>query len=52
TPGGFAEMNLIALSLNIDVAFVATHHTGRLFVVVIGAALLARMLWPTARREE
>ena len=28
TPGGFAEMNLIALSLDIDVAFVATHHTG------------------------
>ena len=45
TPGGFAEMNLIALSLDIDVAFVATHHTGRLFAVVIGAALLARMLW-------
>ncbi len=50
TPGGFAEMNLIALSLDIDVAFVATHHTGRLFVVVIGAALLVRMLWPARPR--
>ena len=52
TPGGFAEMNLIALSLDIDVAFVATHHTGRLFAVVIGAALLARMLWPAGRRGD
>ena len=46
TPGGFAEMNLIALSLDIDVAFVATHHTGRLFLVVLGAAFVARLLWP------
>ena len=52
TPGGFAEMNLIALSLDIDVAFVATHHTGRLFAVVIGAALLARMLWSAGRRGD
>jgi len=52
TPGGFAEMNLIALSLDIDVAFVAAHHTGRLLAVVLGAAALARLLWPAGDRPE
>ena len=48
TPGGFAEMNLIALSLGIDVGFVAAHHMGRLFLVILGAALVARWLWGRA----
>jgi len=44
-PGGFAEMNLIALSLGIEVAFVATHHLGRLFLVVMLATVLAKFYW-------
>ena len=45
SPGGFAEMNLIALSLGIEVAFVATHHTARIFLVVTLAAWLSSRIW-------
>ncbi len=45
SPGGFAEMNLIALSLGIEVAFVATHHTARIFLVVTLAVWLSGLLW-------
>ena len=44
-PGGFAEMSLIALALNVDVAFVSTHHLFRIIVIVMftpGLFLLAR----------
>ena len=34
SPGGFAEMTLAALSMNIDPAFVTTHHGLRLLVLV------------------
>ena len=34
SPGGFAEMTLAALSMNIDPAFVTTHHGLRLLVIV------------------
>jgi uncharacterized protein len=44
-PGGFAEMNLIALSLGIEVAFVSTHHVCRLILVVTLAAILAKFHW-------
>ena len=44
-PGGFAEMNLIALSLGIEVAFVSTHHVCRLILVVTLAAILAKFYW-------
>ncbi len=37
SPGGLAEMSLVALSLGIDVAFVATHHIIRVVFVMIGA---------------
>lgn len=36
-PGGQPEMNLIALVLNIDPAYVALHHLLRVIVIVIGA---------------
>ena len=36
-PGGLAEMSLIALSLGIETAFVATHHVIRMGVIVMGA---------------
>jgi len=34
-PGGLAEMSLVALALSIDIAFVATHHAFRLFIVLL-----------------
>lgn len=48
SPGGLAEMSLIALSLQIEVAFVATHHVVRVLFVMLGATpalLLARKLF-------
>jgi membrane AbrB-like protein len=38
SPGGLAEMSLVALSLGIEVAFVAAHHIVRVFIVMLGAA--------------
>jgi len=48
-PGGFAEMNLIALSLGIEVAFVAIHHTARIFLVVLLATWLSQLFWKRPR---
>lgn len=44
SPGGFAEMSLIALALGIEAPFVAVHHMGRIFMVVILASVLGRVL--------
>ena len=41
-PGGLAEMSLIALSLGIETAFVATHHVARIAMIVIAAPLVYR----------
>jgi hypothetical protein len=38
SPGGLAEMSLVALSRGIEVAFVAAHHIIRVFIVMMGAA--------------
>ncbi|MEM6667561.1 MAG: AbrB family transcriptional regulator, partial [Pseudomonadota bacterium] len=43
-PGGLAEMSLIALSLNIGVAFVAAHHVARIFIAMVGAPILYRLI--------
>lgn len=43
-PGGFVEMCLIALALDIDVAFVTTHHTARIILVIFLAPLAFRLL--------
>ena len=49
-PGGLAEMSLIALSLGIETAFVATHHVIRIGLIVVGAPLVfARFGSPGAR---
>lgn len=42
SPGGLAEMSLVALALGVDVAFVATHHVVRIIYVVIAAPLAYR----------
>ena len=39
-PGGLAEMSLIALSLGIETAFVATHHIIRIGLIVVVAPLV------------
>ena len=46
SPGGLAEMSLIALALDIDPAFVATHHVVRIFLVVVLAPLAFRLWRP------
>ncbi|WP_157934734.1 AbrB family transcriptional regulator [Microvirga ossetica] len=47
SPGGLAEMSLVALSLGIEVAFVAAHHIVRVFIVMLAAppvfAILRRL---------
>lgn len=44
SPGGLTEMSLIALSLDIDTAFVATHHIARIAIVVIVVPVVFRLL--------
>ncbi len=44
SPGGLTEMSLIALSLDIDTAFVATHHIARITIVVMIVPLVFRLL--------
>jgi membrane AbrB-like protein len=48
-PGGFTEMSLIALAMGVDPAFVVTHHSLRVFLVVLIAvpmfAWLKRTGW-------
>jgi membrane AbrB-like protein len=44
SPGGLAEMALIGLALGVDVAFIATHHVIRIFLVILLAPTAIR-LW-------
>jgi membrane AbrB-like protein len=44
SPGGIAEMSLIALSLKIEVAFVVFNHIARVFVVIASASAIFRQL--------
>lgn len=37
SPGGLAEMSLVAIALNIEVAFVAAHHIARVVIVMLAA---------------
>jgi membrane AbrB-like protein len=43
-PGGLAEMTLISLSLNIDPAFVSTHHLSRVLFMVLVSPILFQLL--------
>lgn len=43
-PGGLAEMSLIAIALGAEAAFVATHHIVRIFLIVVLAPLVFRLL--------
>jgi uncharacterized membrane protein AbrB (regulator of aidB expression) len=42
-PGGQAELTVLALIVGADVAFVVAHHLLRLFAVILGAPLAARL---------
>ncbi|MBL4628797.1 MAG: AbrB family transcriptional regulator [Roseicyclus sp.] len=42
-PGGQAEMTVLALIAGADVAFVIAHHLLRIFVVILGAPIAARI---------
>lgn len=42
-PGGQAELTVLALIVGADVAFVVAHHMLRIFVVIMGAPLAARV---------
>jgi hypothetical protein len=42
-PGGLVEMTLISLSLNIDIAFISTHHVFRVIFLLLAAPLI--FLW-------
>lgn len=42
-PGGQAEMTVLALIVGADMAFVTAHHVLRIFVVILGAPLAARL---------
>lgn len=43
SPGGLAEMSLIALALGLEAALVATHHIARIFLIVVMAPLIFRL---------
>ncbi|HSK41850.1 MAG TPA: AbrB family transcriptional regulator, partial [Arenibaculum sp.] len=43
-PGGLAEMSLIALSLDLDTAFVSTHHMVRIILIVVLAPAAFRLI--------
>lgn len=45
-PGGQAELTVLALIVGADMAFVVAHHVLRLFVVILGAPLFARLFAP------
>lgn len=43
-PGGQAELTVLALIVGADMAFVVAHHMLRIFVVILGAPLVARRM--------
>ena len=48
-PGGQAELVVLALIVGADAAFVVAHHVLRMFVVILGAPLAAKLFSPTPR---
>lgn len=43
SPGGLAEMSLVALAMNADIAYVASHHLFRISIIVLMAPLVFRL---------
>lgn len=50
SPGGLAEMSLVGLALGVDVAFIATHHVARIFLVILLAPAVIK-LWRRQKRN-
>jgi len=48
TPGGVAEMCLIAIAFDVDPAFVAVHHLARIAILITCVPLATRLLFPKA----
>jgi membrane AbrB-like protein len=46
SPGGLAEMSLVAIALQSDAAFVATHHIARILIVITCAPLVFKLTRP------
>ena len=44
SPGGQSEMNILALSVGADMAFISTHHMLRVFMVIFLAASIQKFL--------
>ncbi len=44
SPGGQTEMNILALSVGADMAFISTHHMFRVFMVIMLAAIIQKYL--------
>lgn len=44
SPGGLAEMSIIALSLGMDTAFIAVHHVFRISLIVMAAPITFNLL--------
>ena len=43
-PGGQAELVVMALIAGADMGFVVSHHLLRIFIVILGAPILARIM--------
>ncbi len=52
SPGGLAEMSLVALALNVEVAFVVLCHICRIGMVILGAGLMAHLLDRDSRKSQ
>lgn len=46
SPGGLAEMSLVAIAVHTEVAFVAAHHIIRIFFVMVSAGPTFALLYP------
>lgn len=44
SPGGLAEMSLVALAMNADIAYVASHHLFRISIIVMMAPFVFKLL--------
>jgi uncharacterized protein len=49
SPGGLAEMSLVALAVHTEVAFVAAHHIIRILFVMMSAGPTFALLYPKAK---
>jgi membrane AbrB-like protein len=47
SPGGVAEMSMVALSLSLEAGFVIVHHLVRVMLVIAGAPFAFRMMRPS-----